>query len=836
MLRGSAHAQSLCAEVQMQIQQELTLERQAFDARLKISNAGTGDQLAISNVNVQIRFYDSTGGVVQATTNPNNTNALFYYRVFSLDQINSASNGVVPPGTVADIHWLIIPAVGAGGTNAAGARYGVGALLSYTLMGESNSVEVLPDYITVRPMPRLTLDYFLPNWVYGDDPWTDPVEEVVPFTLGLRVRNSGVGAARNMKVDSAQPEITENELGLLIGFELLGCEVQGQAASRSLLTDFGTLAGGASKVARWIMTASLMGRFTNLTATFTHADDLGGELTSLIEAVHTHTLVRDVLVDLPGRDGVRDFLAVELTVYESEGQDTAVLDHSASATLAYQGVAGDTVSYMLQAPTSQAPFYVKLDGAAVAGKDVLSATRCSDGKILPLANAWLSKRRDRGTDPWEYWFHLFDVGGGGAYTVRFRDPPDVENRPPVLAYIGPKVTFVGQELGFLVEASDPDGTIPQLGALGLPAGATFTNLGAGQGMFSWTPQVEDYGVHPVRFTASDAQYEVFRISRVYVGLEGEPLTNGLPVSLVDWEPEIKDLWASSYTNLATVWWDSVQGMLYELYSVPDPFASNPTWQRVGARREGIGAAEDVVENVSTNDMRRFYRMVLAGEAPDERNVWGVIRRDVRPAGFTLVSPPVRTDRRFDGAMGAALAESLHGNDGGIGSGADEIYILQANGSWRTLYLDASGTWREADGQASTYELPAGQGLWVARRAGSAARLTFTGPIGNDGTRTNRLVTGWNLIGLSEGKELPLVQTLAGANPVSGGSEETADQLVIQNPDGSWRRLMYIEGWGAPYDGNWFDLKTFELVSTNEVFEPGAAYYYLRRGSPTDLEF
>ena len=158
-----AGAQSLCAEVQMQIQQELTLERQAFDARLQISNAGTGEQLVISNVNVQVRFSTADGEAVQATSNPNNTNALFYYRLYSMDQINSASNGVVQPGAVADIHWLIIPAVGAGGTNAAGARYGVGALLSYTLMGESNSVEVLPDYITVRSMPRLTLDYFLPK-------------------------------------------------------------------------------------------------------------------------------------------------------------------------------------------------------------------------------------------------------------------------------------------------------------------------------------------------------------------------------------------------------------------------------------------------------------------------------------------------------------------------------------------------------------------------------------------------------------------------------------------------------------------------------------------------
>ena len=96
------------------------------------------------------------------------------------------------------------------------------------------------------------------------------------------------------------------------------------------------MAANTAKVGRWDMVTTLSGRFTELTATFTHDDTLGGALTSLIQQVNTHILVHDVKVDIAGRDNVRDFLAKDgdtLRLYQSEGDDSAVTDFSASATL-----------------------------------------------------------------------------------------------------------------------------------------------------------------------------------------------------------------------------------------------------------------------------------------------------------------------------------------------------------------------------------------------------------------------------------------------------------------------------------------------------------------------
>jgi hypothetical protein len=154
----SAFAQdSLCAEVKIEIKQKLSLERQAFDAHMRITNGL--DTSAIEDVGAVLRFEDDKGNVIIATSDPNNTSASFFARIDSLSGINSIEgNGRVNPKTTADIHWLIIPAQGTGGTEPGGKLYYVGATLTYTLLGQQSSVEVTPDFITVKPQPLLDLD------------------------------------------------------------------------------------------------------------------------------------------------------------------------------------------------------------------------------------------------------------------------------------------------------------------------------------------------------------------------------------------------------------------------------------------------------------------------------------------------------------------------------------------------------------------------------------------------------------------------------------------------------------------------------------------------------
>jgi hypothetical protein len=834
---GPALAQeSMCARVVIEISQELTLERQAFDAHMKINN---GAATRLDNVDVDVAFEDALGQPVVGSSDSRNTNAAFYIRVDSMQNIGDVNgNGTVAAGAAADIHWLIIPSPGAGGQTAAGQLYYVGATLKYTISGEENVTQVTPDHILVKPMPMLALDYFIPNWVYGDDAFTQDVEPPVPFPLGVRVKNAGYGKAVNLKIASGQPRIIENERGLLIGFEITGSEVNGKEATKSLTADFGTIDPAKAKVAAWTMECTLSGEFKEFEARFSHADELGGELTSLIGGLNTHHLVHRVLVDLPGRDAILDFLTDDqelMMVYESDNVDTGVTNLSVGSQL----TAVNENRYRLGVPPASGAFYCKKElGAGVDGKEFNEATRILDGKTLHAANVWFSKERDQNNRlVWHHYLNVFDINGGGDYEFGLKDRPVPENVPPVLQYVGTQVVREGEQLGFIVQATDLNRTLPALTAVPLPPRATFTNNLNGTGIFHWWTQPGDYGVYPVRFIASDGALNDWEIVKIYVGHPGEALNaRGIPESLGNWSVEIAELKSVSSSGNSTVQWDSVNGLYYDLYVSDNPYSGSMSWNRSSSTRPGSGFRESIQDaGLGTNRNYRFYKMVLAGDSPDTNKVWGVIRKNLAP-GYTMISPPVRTDRRFDGEMGFDLAEELQGRDGGIGSGADEVYILQTNGTWRTLYLDAGGAWRESNGQESTYELPAGLGLWVARKTGTPARTTFTGPVGNDGTQAVTLQPGFNLIGLSEGKNLPLAQTLATANPQGGAIEEIADQLVIQKPNGSWRRLMYVQGWGAPYDGNWFDLSTYQVVTTNEVLEPGAAYYYLRRGEATDVEF
>ncbi|ESQ14356.1 MAG: hypothetical protein N838_11845 [Thiohalocapsa sp. PB-PSB1] len=219
-----AAVETLCARVVIEIAQEVTFERQAFEARMVINNGL--DALAIDDVDIDVAFTDENDEPVLASSDPDNAEAAFFIRVDGMTGIDAIDGtGTIAPATSADIRWLIVPSPGAGGSSPSGKLHYVGATLRYTLNGEEKLVTVSPDYIYVKPMPLLVLDYFLPIDVFADDAFTPQLEPPEPFPLGIRLANIGQGVAYDQRIDSAQPRIVENELGLLIDFRITGSSV-----------------------------------------------------------------------------------------------------------------------------------------------------------------------------------------------------------------------------------------------------------------------------------------------------------------------------------------------------------------------------------------------------------------------------------------------------------------------------------------------------------------------------------------------------------------------------------------------------------------------------------
>ncbi len=527
----------ICAQVTIEIKQQLTLERQAFEAHMKIDNAMPDQKL--TDVQVEVTFADAEGNTVVGSSNPNQTNAAFFIRLDRKTQITAVDGtGVVAANTAANIYWLIIPSPGIGGEDPRGRLYYVGAKLTYKIAGDEYVTEVSPDYIFVKPMPELRLDYFLPSLVYGDDAFTPEIEPPVPFPLGVRVQNNGYGYARNLRIESAQPRIVENRQALLIGFQITGSEVNGSAASESLTVNFGDLAPARSAAAHWAMECTLSGEFVAFDACFTHADELGGELTSLLKGVYTHELVREVQVDLPGRDGIRDFLARDddvLRVYESDNVESEVSDATARTTLSLRGETQWEQTYVLTVPETNCMFLASsplTDSLLAPFLEVKSATR-ADGKAIKPANVWISTWRREGGAPWQYDLNLFDVDRGGPYVITLARKVLTGNAAPVLAYVGDKVTAETSHLGFMLRASDPNGDPIAILSTNLPEGAVLNTVSNGLAEFLWDVPSGAWGVYDVTFRATDGQLFDTESIRIYAGHLGDGVSsNGIPQSLV----------------------------------------------------------------------------------------------------------------------------------------------------------------------------------------------------------------------------------------------------------------------------------------------------------------
>ncbi|XP_048258951.1 uncharacterized protein LOC124124111 isoform X2 [Haliotis rufescens] len=289
--------EGICAKVRIRITQDLVLTRDAFQARLEIEN---GEEGSLEKIDVDI-FITRTGG------NGSLKNNLFSIGQPKLEGISNVSGtGTLANGVKGSADWLIVAYTGAAVDE--DVNYDVGGTLSYFVADKEFNVPLLPDTITVTPNPSLTLAYFHEKYVQGDDPMTTQVEPVVPFPLAVMVTNKGNGIARQVKISSGQPEIIENEKGLLVSFKITRAQLGMESIQPSLTVDFGDIVSRETKTARWWMTSTLKGRFYNYSATFENINPLGDSQLSVFESISYHDMIHQVRIDSIGADGLDDFL------------------------------------------------------------------------------------------------------------------------------------------------------------------------------------------------------------------------------------------------------------------------------------------------------------------------------------------------------------------------------------------------------------------------------------------------------------------------------------------------------------------------------------------------
>lgn len=437
--------QGVCANVKIEIQQELAFERIGFEATLEITNNLGGDP--ITDFSARLTFTDPKDLVNGA---PRDVSDRFFVQRPRLSDVNATDGtGVIGPTKTGIVRWFIIAKPGAGGTLPQGKKYEVGVSMSGKMAGveiPKNIFFAIPDTITVKPEPELEIRYFQPRDVQGDDPFTPEVESPIPFTLGVLVKNSGYGPAKAVRISSQQPKIVENRAGLILIARLLGARVQDSALNETSLTvNLGDIQPSQTIKGAWDMITSLSGEFIEFKASYTHRDELGGLETSLIKTLEAHFIAHEVLNDDPGRDTILDFLAdtdrdadqLPDTLYESQGQILPV-NFEANASVTTPLAARTFVVTVNR--QFEGWGYVRLTDPGQAKLGIESVVR-SDGKTINLRNVWTNIRY-RPSDNFKLtYLNIFDrvtAPGTFTYTIKYANPPP-DTQAPVT-----RLRFAGQ--------------------------------------------------------------------------------------------------------------------------------------------------------------------------------------------------------------------------------------------------------------------------------------------------------------------------------------------------------------------------------------------------------
>jgi len=426
------HAQStLCARVGIQLEQEAVISRSAFRATLTVRNDGSGP---LTGLGVVLDIRDPTG------TLRNDSFAIGLPEVSGLGDVGG--NGALSQGGQGSATWLIVPRDDAAPSSPL--LYSFGGTLQYTVNGSTLTIPMEPARLTVFPNPRLRVKYFWEKYVYSDDPFTPAVEPARPFAVGLMMSNVGAGVANNVRITTAQPEIKWNDRDLLINFQLNGTQVGDQAVTPSLTVNLGNIGPSQTRVARYLLTSSLQGRFTNYSARYQHLDQFGGIVPSLIEDGYPQIfeLIHSVKSQELGADNVPDFLTNELSGADDPAEvpsDPALADlpdrlHQSDGTVSpvttvtspSVQITGTSTAMVNAGPASDAWRYIVFD-SPFAGNRLLREVRRSDGRVILAGdNAYQTDRifRPAGFQViYRSRIHIFDKGGPGLYTVSYIDAP-----------------------------------------------------------------------------------------------------------------------------------------------------------------------------------------------------------------------------------------------------------------------------------------------------------------------------------------------------------------------------------------------------------------------------
>ncbi len=421
---------SVCATVSLKISQTMTMTRQAFEGTLTVLNGNESDPM--QEISLNLKITDEEGNVAGSDK--------FQVNTENLENITGIDGtGILDAQQTGVATVMFIPTKNAAPTISK--TYYFGGTLSYLdpFTGTTVTRNLYPVALTVKPSPDLTLTYFMQRDVYGDDALTlDVVEPSVPAEFALLIENKGAGDASNVHIATSDPEIIDNEKGLLIDFEMVGASLNGAARSSNFENvDFGDIDAGQTAYAQWYLTSSLLGHFIDYDVSYTHATSYDNPDLSLIDTVTIHELIHTLSIE-DESGSLAGFLVNDITdvddapdiIYATDG---STMDVAQASSYSYSNEISVSLNQtvLTVTPDGQGWNYIKTDDPGKGKYEIVSVTR-GDGKVIPLENVWQTwVTITDGQEPfYEDKIHLADEFADGtsqAYTIVF----EVKDQDPV---------------------------------------------------------------------------------------------------------------------------------------------------------------------------------------------------------------------------------------------------------------------------------------------------------------------------------------------------------------------------------------------------------------------
>jgi len=430
---------SVCSTISLQIDQTMTMTRQAFRGTLTIGNGG---KAPMTDIKLKLN-------VVNKQTNLPATAREFEMHTESLKMfegdLDMESGWYLGADSTGTATILFIPSKYAAPDEPI--DYSFGGTLYYVdpYTGLEVTRELYPVTLTVKPSPELDLTYFMQRDLYGDDPLTEEIEPVVPGEFAVIINNKGNGDATNVRMVTKQPQIIENEKGAFINFEFVSSQLNGQektlAMGETIPTEFGNIPAHTQAYAQWWLESSLLGHFVDYDIQATHVSSYGNENLSLLDQVTIHELIHGLT---PPAGSVSDGSAVGRAflvndIADGEEQpDRLYFTDGSEADVAVAAAATieklSNTEYMLTVyPTTAGWNYGSLLDPTVGRRNLLSIVRLSDNVELPVDNMWQTDRKLIDGKEWRYVNHLhfidqFDASSlvdGIQYKLTFEDRADV---------------------------------------------------------------------------------------------------------------------------------------------------------------------------------------------------------------------------------------------------------------------------------------------------------------------------------------------------------------------------------------------------------------------------